>query len=561
MFQFIRKHQAIGLIFIGVVIVSFVIFFSPNQGGGAGGMPTGALGSINGRPIDRAEYLSAMKEARLTYMLRNQGQWPGRGGRDWDENREVLNRLFLLEEARGLGVVVADDVVVARIRELPFLNDERTGGFSLPAYDRFLAMLQTEGGLSRGDFEQFMRHEVALEHLVQVGGMSGSLVTPREAEARYRLGSDRYSGRLVYFSATNHLAEANLSPTNLLQFYSNRVAAYRIPERMQVRYVKFAMTNFFAEADQELASNTNLPAMVEAQYTQRGADSFRDAANNVKPADIAKEEIRGEFRKGFALNLGRIKANEFANRLYQMDPTADSLTQLATEMGMTAESSPPFTQGSIPIGLAVNSEFTRKAYGLSKDEPFATPSIGEDGIYVFAFERTIPSEVRPFQDVEASVIEAVRRTESRTAAEKAGSKFAEAATAALAEGKTFEAFATEAGYQSLAVTNFSNETRILDGLPSRLTVGELVRVAAELAPAKVGPFTPAADGGFVLYLDSRDPVADDTLKEALPEYLTQQRLYGRYGAFSDWERKRLATADVNLPGIGGTAATNTPAAN
>ncbi|MGE4180799.1 MAG: SurA N-terminal domain-containing protein, partial [Limisphaerales bacterium] len=543
MFQFIRKHQAIGLIFIGIVIVSFVIFFSPNQGGQAGGMPKGALGSINGRPIDRAEYIAAMKEARVTYMLRNNGQWPGRSGRDWDEGREVLNRLFLLDEAQRLGVVVADDVVAERIRELPFLNDERTGGFSRPAYDRFLAMLQTEGGLSRSDFEQFMRHEVALEHLVQVGGMSGSLMTPREAEARYRIGSDRYTGRLVYFSSTNHLATVNLSQTNLLQFYSNRVAAYRIPERIQVRYVKFAVSNYLAEADQELASNTNLTAMVEAQYTQRGADSFRDAGNNVKPAEVAKEEIRGEFRKGFALNLGRTKANEFANRLYQMEPTAESLTRLATETGMTAESSPPFTQGSIPIGLAVNTEFTRKAFALSAEEPFATPSIGEDGVYVFAFERTIPSEVRPFQDVEASVIEAVRRTESRAAAEEAGRKFADAAAAAVAGGKAFEAFATEAGFQSLAVTNFSNETRVLDGLPSRLTVGELVRVAADLTPSKVSPFTPAADGGFVLHLESREPVPDETVKEALPEYLTQQRLYGRYAAFSDWERKRLAVAD------------------
>ena len=48
MFQFIRKHQAIGLIFIGIVIVSFVIFFSPNQGRQDVGAPGGPIGTING---------------------------------------------------------------------------------------------------------------------------------------------------------------------------------------------------------------------------------------------------------------------------------------------------------------------------------------------------------------------------------------------------------------------------------------------------------------------------------------------------------------------------------
>lgn len=559
MFQFIRKHQAIGLIFIGIVIVSFVIFFSPNQGGRAGRVPAGALGSIGGKPIERDDYLSALKEARLSFMLRNQGQWPGRSGREWDENREVLNRLFMLSEAKRLGVVVADDVAAARILELPFLNDERAGGFSRPAYDRFLGMIQSEGGLSRADFEQFMRHEVAVEHLVNVGGMSGGLVTPREAEGRFRSGNDQYSAQLVHFSASNYLASVNLNPTNILQFYSNRVAAYRIPERLQVRYVKFAVSNFLADTDQQLAANTNLAALVEAQYTQRGADAFRDAANNVKTPEAAKEEIREDFRNGFALNLARKKANEFANRLYQMDSTADSVTKLAAEVGLVAQSSPPFVQGGVPVGLGVDNEFSRKAFGLSQDEPFATPYVGQDGVYVFAFEQKIPSEVRPFQDVEASVTEAVRRTESRAGAEEAGRKFSEAVKAALGQGKAFSAIAAEAGFTSMVLTNFSSETTALDGLPSRLTPGDLLRAASDLPAGKVSGFTPAADGGFVLFLEARNPVPDEKVKAELPTFISQQRQFGRFSAFSDWERKRFAAADVKVPGA--SNGTNAPAAN
>lgn len=169
MFQFIRRHQAIGLIFIGIVIVSFVIFFSPNQSGRMGRLPAGALGSIHGRPIERDEYLMAAREARLAHMLR-EGSWPDRSGRGWQESREAVNRLFLLEEARRLGIGVTDEVAAARIVELPFLRDERTRTFQRAAYDQFLSVIRNEAGMTRPDFEQFMRHEVALQHLVQLGG-------------------------------------------------------------------------------------------------------------------------------------------------------------------------------------------------------------------------------------------------------------------------------------------------------------------------------------------------------------------------------------------------------
>lgn len=173
MFHFFRKHQALALIFIGIVIVSFVIFFSPNQKMGRGGMMDGgALGTINGRLVERGEYFEALREAELGHRLRT-GEWPSRGSRDWDETRDVIQRLTLLDAAERLGVRVTDEVAAARIVELPFLQDEKTGVFSRAAYDQLLAFIQ-QHGLTRVDFERFMRHEVAINHLVQLSGMSGA---------------------------------------------------------------------------------------------------------------------------------------------------------------------------------------------------------------------------------------------------------------------------------------------------------------------------------------------------------------------------------------------------
>ncbi|MBL9136055.1 MAG: SurA N-terminal domain-containing protein [Verrucomicrobiales bacterium] len=554
MFQFIRKHQAIGLVFIGIVIVSFVIFFSPNQGG-SGGLPQGTIGSMNGQPVTRDAFVAAMKEHRLARGLR-EGSFRDRSDRDGEEQREVLSRLFLLREAESMGIVVTDEIAAARIADLPFLKDEKTGQFSRAAYDRFLTLIAQEQGISRTDFEQFMKHEAMLQHLVQLGGMSGSLVPPREAEARYREGNDQYAAEIVVFSASNHLAKVDLSPEKISQYYSNRMAEYRIPERVQVRYVKFASTNHLPEADQTLNSNTNLAQLLDAEYARRGAETFRDAQGNVMTPEAAKVELRESSRLNLALELARKKANEFANRLYQGEPTAESLTQLAAEVGLTAQTSLPFDQMRPPADMRVPTTFNRSAFALSAEEPVATPVVGEDGVYVFTFERRLPSEVQPLEEVRTRVTEAVRRAESRSMAEAQGREFANALTAALAQSKTFEAAAKEAGLNPITLTNFSRSTPILSELGPRLTVSELLRAAEDLEPGKASGFRPAADGGYVMVLTGKQPAPESQLKAELPEFLKQSRLYGRYSAFSEWEKRRFAAASIQIPGFGPAASTN-----
>lgn len=557
MFQYIRKHQAIGLVFIGIVIVSFVIFFSPNSSDQGGGLDTGALGVIGGEPVKRADYIAAAREARLSRMLRD-GEWPGQSGRGgWNEQEEAFNRLFLMSEAKRLGVTVSDAAAASRIVELPFLQDEKTSSFSRAGYDQFLAVIQRDNGMTRADFEQFMRHEIALQHLVQIGGMSGALVPPREAESRFRSANEQFSGQVVVFVSSNYVGQVNLSATNLTQYYSNRLAEYRTQEKATVRYVKFASTNFLAEADQKLSGNTNLAAVLDSEYTRRGAESFRDAQGQPITAEAAKAQLKEEFRKNLALDAARRKANEFANRLYQLDAKPESLNQLAGEQQLTVQTSLPFDQIRPPADMRVPQTFNRQAFALSAEEPFATPVVGEDAAYVFAFDRRIPSEVPPFEAVRQRVTDSLRRTESRALAEKAGKDFVASASQAIAQGKTFEAAAVAAGFKVVTVTNISSKAPSVAELGPRITMDQLVQVAQEAPVGSVAPFTPAFDGGFVLFVQGRSQPDDATVAAELPAYLTQSRQFGRFTAFSEWEKKRFAAAGVKMPGTGdGASVTN-----
>ena len=86
MFGTIRKHQNwLWIVIITVIIISFVVFFSPDVQLGADRTVGGESGSINGKPIARDEYQEAYEEAKLSHFMRT-------GGREWPANDEAAQR-------------------------------------------------------------------------------------------------------------------------------------------------------------------------------------------------------------------------------------------------------------------------------------------------------------------------------------------------------------------------------------------------------------------------------------------------------------------------------------
>ena len=80
------------------------------------------------------------------------------------------------------------------------------------------------------------------------------------------------------------------------------MAEYRLPERVQVNYVKWAATNFLAEADKELGKITNLSQRLETAYFQKGGtNEYKDETGKPLSIEAAKNKIKEEERHQIAL--------------------------------------------------------------------------------------------------------------------------------------------------------------------------------------------------------------------------------------------------------------------
>ena len=553
MFASIRRHQKwLWFLIIAVVILSFVVFFSPTAryDRGARGGDTD-LGTIDGKPIARDQFIATYRESLLSYLFRY-GEWPTKDAMsrqmDYDADAETRNRLLLLQRVHDLGIHVADDAAANWIANSPVFKDREKGNFRKDSYDMFVKNKLAEAGLSETDFHRFARHEAAIQHLAAVVGGHGKLVSTAEAEMLFRQENEMASVSLVVLANTNYLASVKVTPDEIARFYTNRMSMYRTPERVQVSYVRFMATNFTAEAEQQLVSNTNLNQQLDQIYLQRGVNFFVEADGKPMAAAAAKEKIKGELKTELSLRAARRAAAAFAEELFAAKPATEAtLEKLAQTKKLLSGVTAPFDQFNGPAEFRVLDQFTQAAFKLSTEEPFSVPLPDQDSVFVIALKKRVPSEVPPLDSLRERVTSDFRQSQAREASRKAGELFQAAATNMIASGKSFQDAAAASKLTVITPSAFNKSTRALADLDPRVDLQNLKNAAFRLAPGEVSSFVSTADGGFVVYLRSLAPADDATVKAELPKFIQSLQQRRQMQAFNDWFLKEREIAKIESP--------------
>jgi parvulin-like peptidyl-prolyl isomerase len=540
------RQKWLWIVISAATIISFVAFFSPQQRRGASWMgPDEQVGSIDGRPVTRQEYVDAYHESALRFFM-NYGQWPDdQMTRQGMMENEVRNRLLLLERARQMGITVGEPALAAWIVE-QFNMDGR--GFRKEIYEQFIAQLATKR-VSQADFERFARNEVAIQHLVALTGAAGKLITPQEAEAQFRRENEELEAEAVFLASSNFVSQVVVEPAAVATYFTNNLPNYRVPEKLQVAYVKFPAIDYLEEADRIITSDTNLNLNVDAIYNERGTNSFLDATNTPLPPEAAKEKIRDELRERVALHEARRKAIHFANELFEMDESVESLEKLAAAKGLVSEVTEPFSQFETPRNLNVPQNFNQIASRLTPEEPIAEqPIVGEDAVYMIGLKQRIPSSLPPLEAIEERVTRDYIDATALDMAHAAGRELQQTLAKRIADGESFQAAASEQGASPVMLPPFSKKAQFLPGIPNRADVSQLVNTAFALRPGTISEFIETRNGGFLVFAKDRVPVPDQRVAAELGEFTKELRQSRQFEAFADWFRNELATARIELPG-------------
>lgn len=547
----LRKHsQWLWGIIITVVIITFVVFFSPDIGN-RGGRSEADYGTLYGQPIKRDDLAQAYTEARLSYYF-SARQWPERDERarmfGFNLDAEARQRLLLNHHLKAQGIDVGDAAVAQEIKNS--FVDQQSGGFNLQAYERVLKQELAPVGISEAAFERFLRHELGRQQLARTFGLAGKLMSDRAADAFFRRENEQAQAEFVFLASSNNLAKVKPDEAALRAWHTNNLATYRIPERVSVHYVYLPHTNHNAEADKELTANTNLVKLLEAHY-QTNVFRYRDTNGTAKTFDQVKDQIRTEFRDETAARIGFQKATEFGNELFKLagqTNRAEILLQLAARKGLPVKVTEPFTEFEGPKLANAPANFGRTAFQLSADEALGQMLPAIDGVYFIAFKERLKPEDPPFDKVREKVAEDYKRSQATELTLTEGTRLVQAATNALAAGKSFKEAAQSLGHVALEVPPFSRNARSIEIVESRgIGVEEFRDQAFALAAGRVSGFRSVSGGGFVVHVKGFTPVAEAQVKAELPKFAESLRDNRASHAFREWLNREVERSGVMAP--------------
>jgi peptidyl-prolyl cis-trans isomerase D len=536
MFRFFRKHSWILIVTLSLTIISFVFFMGsgPSRMRGGGGGGSDDLGSINGKKVTEPDFHAANNEVKL-YFLFHYGQWPEKVPNVSSEavEQETYVRLLMIQKADELGIYIGDDSVEAfaseMLRSAELARALGIRGQSVPMGVFVEHILEPEG-LTAADFERFARHALVFQQLAQAMGLAGELITPQEATAIYRREHQELSAQAVFFSASNYLSQISVTPAAVGQFYTNYLATYRLPDRVQVSYVAFETSNYFAAAEQKIGS-TNLDIQVEGIFHQGGLDAVPDA----KTPEKAKAKIREALIRNQALDAARVEANEFAAAVFNLNPTRpENLATVAKQKGLTVHETAPFDSQFGPEEFVAPAEFTKTAFQLTLDEPRAGPVAGPDAFYVIALEKQLPSEIPPLEKIRDRVMQDFRHEQALLVAQQIGTNFADGLAASLAAGKSFASVCVAAGLKPEVLPPFSLSTQELPELDGRADLNQLKQTAFTTPVGHASGFSQTPDGGLIVFVQSQLPLDSSQMNAELPQYAAQIRRARQNEFFGEW---------------------------
>ena len=525
----IRKHSKwLWVVIITLTVISFIYWGAAPAQRGGGGRASGDFGSVNGQKITQQQYVDAVNEFKLFYLFRY-GTWPDKKSAmsPADMKRETYVRLLLIQKASALGIHVGVDTAALMANQM--LSSFGRNGQVVSVTEFTKQVLEPEG-LTVADFENFCRHDAAIRQLVDSIGASGALITPQEAAGIYQREHQELSSQAVFLSARSYLSSVPVTPAVVAQFYTNYLAEYRLPDRVQVNYVAFEVSDFLAQSKAEWAK-TNFDAQIDSVYLQYGAQAFPDAKT---PAD-AKAKIRDLMIRQRALTDARAQANDFASTVFNLSPTsAGNLATVAKQKGLTLQTTAPFSAETGPQEFTAPEGFAKIAFGLTPDEPFVNPIVSTNAVYVIALAKQLPSEIPSFANIQAQVTQDYQMQQATVLAREAGTNAYIRLTVAMAGGKSFAAACAAAGLQPQTLPPFSISTRELPSLAGRADLNQVKQAAFTTPVGHFSNFTETDDGGFILFVQSQLPMDQSVMNAELPQFAETLRRSRESEAFNAW---------------------------
>lgn len=402
-FHKLIQSKVVWYIILGIIVISFIGFFTPTMRSGGRQPKISAAGELFGKKVSQEEYRRAHQNSYIWDILSTGRMSPMTDERSAALRQMAWQRLAVLHKAQAEKILVTDKEVVQQIQMMPLFHAEN-GAFDPVRYKGILQNL----GVTSQQIENIFREQLGIYKLMY-RPVQAALISPYELKRAYHLYTDRFVLNYVVIPRAQIEKTVTISRESAEALFNENPEAFRMPAKVRVSYVEFPVSNFVAQAE--------VPEGTALQVYNRNIENYLIKNTNAaavaeyKPFEEVEAEITKELRTSAARRLAASKATEF---VVEVSPKAEGgqpdFAGAAADARLKIKTLPAFGPKDELKGIDETAPFRQTAFSLQNDaySSFSDAIIGKDMVYVLSLEQQYTSFVPTFSAVEKEVTETAR---------------------------------------------------------------------------------------------------------------------------------------------------------
>ena len=417
------KHGKVTFaIFTGVVIVSFVWFFTPGVDGsllfnGAAGSGS-KYGAVLGHDVTIGDASDASQIVRM-FRAATYGLSPQRV-QSPDED-ELFQYALLLKAADVLNIQASDQEVRTVIQTLPAFRDNETGKFSNELYTKYKDLYLAPSGLGFSDLEEAVRSIIRLQKVPLI--TTANVVLPDdEAAAGIDSMLQKITYHLITFDPDSFADQVKVEDAEVQDFYTANPKLFMSEPESDGLLAFTPYTEKKTEVTEEQLKDyyeLRKAIFIKEDGTELSFDEVKDDIRKELEVTVDHDEaiakIQG-FNKSFR---AAIRADKDA---FQEDPQKP-FREEAEKAGLTISEVKNITSKTQEnLELHIEHELIDAVTILHNVGSYTNPLNGEEGSFMFLMTARRPSVLQPFEGVKDVARERVVSQKERALADEAAAQ-------------------------------------------------------------------------------------------------------------------------------------------
>ena len=525
-FNKLIHNKVVWWIFGGIVIVTFVGWFSP-KGGCDKAPQAAAIGTLNGAPVTAAELRQAHANTYVSLCLMVGRVLPRTEEVEAELNAQAWKRVAALRAAKSMGLGATED----EVRDM--LTHDRqfvaNGAFSRERYAAFTKNVLGALGVGIMQFEQQLAENIIIQKLQNLTG-AAAWVSPTDMQRIVGRYADSFDVQYVTLESNKVTGAITLSDDELRRYFDAHTNLFVIPDMVSVKYVQYPLTDYLQKASVDESA-------VE-EYYDTHSDEFSTTDTNglkvvAKLGDV-RITISNKLVRASALDHARNTAAEFVVALTPArDGSAVPFDTLAAATGLTVRTTGLFDAVTGPTELTANRSFLEAAFRLraTPDEYFSDAVVATDRVYVLGLITNAETRVPEFAEVKAKVVPLAREQAKADRLAKQAAELHDRLEAAIRAGKSFKAAAQAEALNVSTAAVFSVNTA-----PEALSTESILEDLTSRGSAELSRVVEGTNGLVIAYVVNRRPATADeaaAVKAQLAPNIARRRARTLFSEYED----------------------------